>query len=184
MHDRDRGLSTLRTVEVPLVENDNQAVDTQPAATGRETRRSERSSRSYQGRSGGRGGRSDDRGGRSDDRGGRSDDRGDRSDDRGDRSDDRGGRSDDRGRGSQDRRRQRPTGSRRGKVCTFCADKISVIDYKDVGLLRNFVSEHGKIKARRRTGTCAKHQRRLALAIKRARHLAFLPYSAEHARGR
>jgi len=149
VHDRDRGLSTLRTVEVPLVENDNQAVDTQPAATGGETRRSERSSRSYQGRSGGR-----------------------------------GGRSEDRGRGSQDRHRRRPTRHRRGKVCTFCVDKISVIDYKDVSLLRNFVSEHGKIKARRRTGTCAKHQRRLALAIKRARHVAFLPYSAEHARGR
>ena len=154
MHDRDRGISTLRTVEVPLVENDNQTVDTQPAATGGESepvaRQPERSSRSYQGRSGGR-----------------------------------GGRSDDRGRGSQGRRGGRPNRGRRGKkVCTFCADKISVIDYKDVSLLRNFVSEHGKIKARRRTGTCAKHQRRLALAIKRARHVAFLPYSAEHARGR
>ena len=181
MHDRDRGLSTLRTVEVPLEENDNQAIDTSSAETGGETRRSERPSRSYQGRSGGRGGRSDDRGrgGRSDDRGrgGESDDR-----DRGDESDDRGRG---RGRGSQGGSRGRPMGGRRGKkVCTFCADKITAIDYKDVNLLRNFVSEHGKIKARRRTGTCAKHQRRLALAIKRARHLAFLPYSAEHSRGR
>ena len=61
---------------------------------------------------------------------------------------------------------------------------MSVIDYKDVNLLRNYITEHGKIKARRKTGTCAKHQRRLASAIKRARHLALLPYSAEHTRSR
>ena len=59
-----------------------------------------------------------------------------------------------------------------------------MIDYKDVNLLRNYITEHGKIKARRKTGTCAKHQRRLASAIKRARHLALLPYSAEHTRSR
>ena len=73
---------------------------------------------------------------------------------------------------------------RRGKVCAFCVDKIDVIDYKDVNLLRGFVTEHGKIQARRKTGTCAKHQRRLAVAIKRARYLALLPYSPGHARGR
>ncbi len=65
------------------------------------------------------------------------------------------------------------------KVCIFCADK-TVIDYKDIVLLRRFVSERGKIEPRRRTGVCAKHQRRLALAIKRARFLALLPYTPAH----
>ena len=65
------------------------------------------------------------------------------------------------------------------KVCPFCADK-SVIDYKDITKLRKFVSERGKIEPRRRTGVCAKHQRSLALAIKRARFLALLPYTAAH----
>jgi small subunit ribosomal protein S18 len=57
-----------------------------------------------------------------------------------------------------------------------------VIDYKDVSTLRRFVSERGKIKGRRKSGTCARHQRRLAVAIKRARHLALLPITAEHMR--
>jgi small subunit ribosomal protein S18 len=61
-------------------------------------------------------------------------------------------------------------------------DKVDTIDYKDVGLLRQFITEQGKIMARRKTGTCAKHQRRLAVAIKRARHLALLPFTAEHIR--
>lgn len=65
------------------------------------------------------------------------------------------------------------------KVCIFCADK-SAIDYKDIMLLRKFVSERGKIEPRRRTGVCAKHQRKLALAIKRARFLALLPYTPAH----
>ncbi len=65
------------------------------------------------------------------------------------------------------------------KVCPFCADK-SVIDYKDITKLRKFVSERGKIEPRRRTGVCAKHQRSLALAVKRARFLALLPYTAAH----
>jgi small subunit ribosomal protein S18 len=65
------------------------------------------------------------------------------------------------------------------KFCPFCADK-SVIDYKDISKLRKFVSERGKIEPRRRTGVCAKHQRRLALAIKRARFLALLPYTPAH----
>jgi small subunit ribosomal protein S18 len=65
------------------------------------------------------------------------------------------------------------------KVCIFCADK-TVIDYKDISLLRKFVSERGKIEPRRRTGVCAKHQRKLALAIKRARFLALLPYTPAH----
>ena len=65
------------------------------------------------------------------------------------------------------------------KICTFCADKIP-IDYKDIVLLRRFVSERGKIEPRRRTGVCAKHQRKLSLAIKRARFLALLPYTPAH----
>lgn len=65
------------------------------------------------------------------------------------------------------------------KVCPFCADK-SVIDYKNITQLKRFVSERGKIEPRRRTGVCAKHQRGLALAIKRARFLALLPYTPAH----
>lgn len=66
----------------------------------------------------------------------------------------------------------------RRKVCSFCVDKIKVIDYKDTNTLQRFLDDHGKIRARRKTGTCAKHQRRLALAVKRARHLALLPFTA------
>ncbi|MBE7028532.1 MAG: 30S ribosomal protein S18 [Ruminococcaceae bacterium] len=65
------------------------------------------------------------------------------------------------------------------KVCQFCQDKIDYIDYKDVAKLRRFVSERAKILPRRITGTCAKHQRQLTEAIKRARHIALLPFSAE-----
>lgn len=72
-------------------------------------------------------------------------------------------------------------GARR-KVCAFCVDKIDVIDYKDPVKLRRFISERGKIEPRRKTGTCARHQRRLTLSIKRARHLALLPYTADHIR--
>lgn len=68
----------------------------------------------------------------------------------------------------------------RRKVCQFCVEKIDVIDYKDVTRLRRYISEHGKIEPRRKTGTCAKHQRRLARALKRARHLALLPFTAQH----
>ncbi len=63
------------------------------------------------------------------------------------------------------------------KVCVFCADKIENIDYKDASKLRRFVSERAKILPRRVTGTCAFHQRGLTQAIKRARHLALLPFS-------
>lgn len=70
----------------------------------------------------------------------------------------------------------------RRKVCTFCVDKIAHIDYKDVPRLRRHLSERGKIEPRRKTGTCAKHQRALAIALKRARHVALLPYTAEHIR--
>ncbi len=76
------------------------------------------------------------------------------------------------------RRRFRP----RRKVCAFCLDKSRAIDYKDISTSRRFLTERGKIKSRRKTGTCAKHQRRLATAVKRARHLALLPFTAEHIR--
>ena len=65
---------------------------------------------------------------------------------------------------------------RRRKVCVFCADKVSFIDYKDSAKLRKFISERGKILPRRISGTCAKHQRELNTAIKRARQVALLPY--------
>jgi len=64
----------------------------------------------------------------------------------------------------------------RPKICQFCVDQNILIDYKQVDMLRRFVTEEGKIRPRRQTGTCAKHQRTLAVAVKRARHLAFLPY--------
>ena len=68
---------------------------------------------------------------------------------------------------------------RRRKVCKFCADKIDYVDYKDVKLLSSFVPERGKILPRRMFGTCAEHQRKLTLAIKRARNIALLPFAAE-----
>ena len=77
-------------------------------------------------------------------------------------------------------RPERPMrGGRKGhrKVCQFCVDKIDYIDYKDVARLRRCMSERAKILPRRVTGTCARHQRDLTMAIKRARHLALLPYS-------
>ncbi len=67
---------------------------------------------------------------------------------------------------------------RRKRYCAFCVDKKE-IDYKDYEMLRRYVTEFGRIKARRQTGTCAKHQRSLAIAIKRARHLALLPFVVE-----
>jgi small subunit ribosomal protein S18 len=68
---------------------------------------------------------------------------------------------------------------RRRKVCKFCADKIDYVDYKDVKLISQFVPERGKILPRRMFGTCAEHQRKLTEAIKRARHIALLPYAAD-----
>ncbi len=70
-------------------------------------------------------------------------------------------------------------GRKRRKVCTFCADKIEHIDYKDVARLRKFISERSKILPRRMTGVCAEHQRQLTVAIKRARHIALIPYVTE-----
>ncbi len=88
-------------------------------------------------------------------------------------------------RGERFARAGRPGGREfrpRRKVCAFCADKTKEIDYKDVGRLRRFLSDRGKIEPRRKTGTCAKHQRRLAVALKRARFMALLPYTGEHIR--
>ncbi len=68
---------------------------------------------------------------------------------------------------------------RRKKVCAFCQDKSTHIDYKDLNKLRRFISERGKILPRRITGTCAKHQRSLTVAIKRSRHIALLAYTIE-----
>jgi small subunit ribosomal protein S18 len=70
-------------------------------------------------------------------------------------------------------------GRKRRKVCTFCVDKIEHIDYKDIVRLRRFISERSKILPRRMTGVCAAHQRQLTIAIKRARHIALLPYVTE-----
>ena len=79
-------------------------------------------------------------------------------------------------------RPERPArGGRKGrrKVCSFCVDKIDTIDYKDVARLRRFVSERAKILPRRVTGTCARHQRELTVAIKRARQIAMMPFVSE-----
>lgn len=66
------------------------------------------------------------------------------------------------------------------KVCSFCSEKIDTVDYKDAAKLRQYISDRGKIEPRRKTGTCAKHQRAVAIAVKRARHLALIPYVPEH----
>ncbi len=68
------------------------------------------------------------------------------------------------------------------RECRFCASPSMKIDYKDIETLGRFVSDHGKIRSRRQTGTCAKHQRELAKAIKRSRHLALLPFTGESLR--
>ena len=73
----------------------------------------------------------------------------------------------------------RPRPRKRKKVCNFCVDKATSIDFKDAGKLRRYISERGKILPRRTTGTCAAHQRALTTAIKRARQIALLPYVAE-----
>lgn len=72
-------------------------------------------------------------------------------------------------------RRFRP----RKRVCNFCQDKTKAIDYKDINKLKKYVTDRGKILPRRISGNCAKHQRELTIAIKRARQIALLPYSAE-----
>src|SRR5712691_8291094 len=91
---------------------------------------------------------------------------------------DRGGDRGDRG----DRPRYGGPRRPRRKVCSFCVDKVQKIDFKEVGRIRRYISDRGKIDPRRKSGTCAKHQRMLTAALKRARHMAMLPYTAEHVR--
>lgn len=88
------------------------------------------------------------------------------------------GRGENRGPGGPGRG-LRKGGKRRPKVCFFCVDKIERVDFKDVEKLRKYVSERGKIMPRRVTGNCARHQRQLTEAIKRARYMALLPFSVE-----
>ena len=77
---------------------------------------------------------------------------------------------------------KRRGGMRRKKVCQFCAEKTETIDYKDVEKLRKYVTERGKILPKRITGTCAIHQREVTKAIKRARIVALLPYTADYSK--
>ena len=72
---------------------------------------------------------------------------------------------------------------KRKKYCQFCADKVTYVDYKDIALLRKFLSERGKIRARRVTGNCPQHQRLVATAVKNAREMALLPFSSREADG-
>jgi len=84
----------------------------------------------------------------------------------------RGGRGGRGGRGNRGRRGRK-------RVCSFCVDKVDIIDYKDIGKLKKHITERGKILPRRISGNCAKHQRALTLAIKRARNIALLPFTTE-----
>jgi small subunit ribosomal protein S18 len=124
-------------------------------------RRGPRNDRGGYGGGGGGGDRGGGRGGDRDDRGGRG---GDRGGDRGDRGDMGGGR--------------RPRRFHRGKVCQFCVEKSIYIDYKDLDRLRSYVTDTGKILPRRITGACARHQRMVTNALKRARVMALLPFKA------
>lgn len=83
------------------------------------------------------------------------------------------------GNGDSDDKLRRPRRNSRKKVCAFCAEKSKGIDYKDIGKLKRFVTEKGKIIPRRASGVCAKHQRELATSIKRARMMALLAFKAE-----
>ncbi|WP_105618284.1 30S ribosomal protein S18 [Vallitalea okinawensis] len=74
---------------------------------------------------------------------------------------------------------QRKRRGRRKRVCSFCADNVKVIDYKDMNKLRRYVSERGKILPRRINGNCSKHQRAITIAVKRARHIALMPYTLD-----
>ena len=82
-----------------------------------------------------------------------------------------------------DRKRDRPGVPSRRRYCSFCKEKVVTVDYKDVTALRRFVSERGKIKTRRVSGACRRHQRQVAVAIKRAREMALLPYTASVSAG-
>jgi small subunit ribosomal protein S18 len=87
---------------------------------------------------------------------------------------DRGRDRDRKGKGQQ----TKPPRKFKKRHCQFCADKTNYVDYKDVALLRRFVSDRGKIRARRVTGNCTRHQRRVATAVRNAREMALLPYTA------
>lgn len=76
-------------------------------------------------------------------------------------------------------KRDRANRKPRRKVCSFCVDKVEAIDYKDIPRLRRYITERGKILPRRISGACAKHQRQLTVAVKRARNVALLPFTAE-----
>jgi small subunit ribosomal protein S18 len=96
--------------------------------------------------------------------------------------DDDGGHERGGGRPDRDRDRDRRGGRgrmRRRKICRFCVDKVDIIDFKDVKLLQGFIPERGKILPRRISGVCTAHQRMLTEAIKRARNIALLPYTAD-----
>jgi len=83
----------------------------------------------------------------------------------------------------KDTRTRRPSRGKyipKRKICLFCRDKIEYIDYKEPAKLRPYITDRGKISPRRKSGTCARHQRALTTAIKRARHLALLPFVASH----
>lgn len=74
---------------------------------------------------------------------------------------------------------RRERGKKKKKICAFCVDKVEKVDYKDVSRLRKFITERGKILPRRISGNCAGHQRQLTVAIKRARHVALLPFTSD-----
>lgn len=82
-------------------------------------------------------------------------------------------------------RRQRGGGRRyrrRPRVCQFCADQVNVLNYKQVDIVKRYVNDAGKIRSRRETGNCAKHQRMVARAVKRARHMALVPFTSDRLR--
>lgn len=88
-------------------------------------------------------------------------------------------------RDEEPRRSQRSSGgrrrfTRRRRTCYFCAEKVNSLDYKQVDLLKRYIKEDGRIRPRRETGSCAKHQRMVAGAVKRARHMAILPFAADN----
>ncbi len=81
---------------------------------------------------------------------------------------------------AEEKRVERPRAKRsKRKVCAFCVDKVDYIDYKDVAKLRRYVTERAKILPRRISGCCAKHQRQLTVAVKRARQIALMPYTSD-----
>lgn len=86
---------------------------------------------------------------------------------------------DDGGRGGPRRRRPQV---RTHRVCNFCADKVKEIDYKQTDVLKRYITDRGQIRPRRKTSLCAKHQRRISEAVKRARFMALLPYTGDHVR--